>query len=1688
MSKTKLIWALSILTMALAGCSNESSPYEPPQNDDPVSPIVIDDDGMSVDNALHSTHGCLIDHDCAEGAFCFESQCVVQCNDELSCNEGYACQIARGRCIREDYLQNLATAIQNLDNNSTDMPPEEVALAKAVLDLEAEEHSEISQAQNEKKALAISDFISRIPAGITLDPQNNKQQVSFRLRSDYGVIYYAVKTDDNKLPILKRANSVKTVDGDYEYTFEIDAAELQIQKTSLLRDNKETSSNTDVNIVSSIGNSNLLVLDAPELNGIYTGHVVPKEVLSGIDLPIRMGIKVNPEDARSFDDIKSMTLMLPASNADVFSPENVALDNNGKVKETWASVEIAQKDDAASCRSGMPCFAAVFSTNDYAPANSLLLDEDRHVNRNIRIEITGMDATDHKLTGQIIDRLDGIYREVTDRENPSDEMNYRWNSTEMHGLLSAKLSNEIDMEKMSVHSHSPAAEKIRDIAEEPDLNCTDAQVGELMSLIVSPYKVACNTLTDENDIALCNQYVECTGINSIATWENASDEYKYFCLNKAIEAIQADESRVSAVLKNVLISDASSAEIKDLKVCDKNVSNFEDFRTLCADTTCDLCKPHPEYTCAADLLSLLYRNDKSLNTEDKTAIAQNWVSMMNEANLSEQYLAWNQDIEIRKSWLTGAVYENTFAENVMSTFNTGLLNRYRSEVLDVHHTILQTLTHQNILEMLSISNEDAKDNGITELSSARNEILNQIATSWTNLSDSLGLMARRYDVLSQDDMERVTIGSELRAYLFDLYYVGLVASHLNLKADQGSLNGSFGANLASIMEKLESLDQPFEDLVFMRDGEIFTDTRLEDGSDTALGRLKTTAKTAVEKAVSKRTEVFNAIEKKNAERISAKDSYLSSLESMRTKLVDLCGYPADCKTAKQRENCQIFTAPYFCGFALDSLETEGVDLSEIAKADTAQTISSVKQIDNYYDCILKNSKLDQDGKIEASNVTEETYEKCLGAGIGNETIPVSYNGSNISKAGQAIENFRIANRNYDSAVAEYNIYRQKIQNTNETLNAYAKSLSNRYDAMMKTFDNISSTLDTIKKYEKALEAYNIKVENANIDGLYAEYQAQKDNFDNWMKIAGTSQILPDISTIINGALQSYILINQLRTGGITFESLEQVGMKNIIMALYERNVTFYAEHYQEFMVAGGGAASFFFNDFSTNTDIIPTNAILEINANYMLNEKYTALANLMNTINSQVQTQFNFQIERLQRENKVDAAKAKAELAETLAGIKSAVKLHKENCNQSSSAACMESKDLSSEEMQHIIDDLERENALMLKQMEYQDQINHEMQDLDIQRNEFKNALMDLLGYEKMVYVKQLERDKALLEYLEIAQEAENLADMFDAKLQRYQKYNDLMSSASEFFQYARDLEDVESYIEYARNDLSDYLTAIEYLTVRPFVELRRSIYTARGTNDFEMLYENLNDLTKKCGSGEESENKVTISLRNRMGFPETSYNDLKSEEKMMLSINSSNLPADAKIRYASIGDLTKSLANGSAFSGTFALTPTFANISNSCNAKIKEIQVRFVSMEGKTIRESADTTPYITLIYGGQSQLLSCHAQIEAITKSVGCRTSFGKYSTFNSEPFADGINAGVYEVPEGTSYKISDSTVFTGVTKYMGLKSYPLMASYTVAIDPEKGENKYINWNNIADIELQITYTTGTLGQESSDCAYDI
>ena len=1545
--------------------------------------------------AMESTRGCQLDSDCITGAFCFHNTCTKQCDETTECASGFACSADTGRCVSRSFLEKRAAkkvALKKLgesDKGAIDQIESdisEIAASNVVT-------SVIGQKDAEGKTIEKIDFLVPVQNVVQVSKGEKTVSVSFTTSNDLGTIHYLVEdTNEQVASTLQTARFVKdeTISGGktidtYRYGFVLPTGKA----------GAEEAQNETYTIVSSAGRFVVTLVPRAEADGIYDGFVAPTNILSGIDLPLRMAIKTVPETPANFSAITSLTLMLPASGNDLFSPGTPA------DKVTWHQVTAA-KVPASECRSQQPCFAAVFSTNAFVAPGSGLINDASKINRSIRVEITDYDSDTQAISGLIIDNLTGLYRV----KNVQADGDLAWNVAEMVGDFTLNRQSSQLPEETQIHTAANADDGLRELTSEPANVCDDSSITTLFKLVPrnSPETETCHDVPDgcsKEYLAACDdpantppcenaKYNDCKevltcktrvenydanapycNITTVDGYHSLDFEHKSFCLDVAVKQILTNENRLSAILAGVLAGngDQTSAGFSVDETCKVNkestIKTFTEFAQACIKEDCKLCAEKPEIACAADLIARQYLGlDRTSSGDTKLNLMTSWLDLMHESYLGQQYVAWSQDTQIRRNWLEGAVFAETFASSVMKDHNDTLLKNYRKTVLDTHHDVLSKQFSQTSLEMLGQALEDTGQGNITELSSSRNAILTELADTWQGLAEGLALATRRHDVLTQNDAERIQTASELRTYLFDLYFAGLVESNINLAADQGSLNATYGTHLSNIVSKLQSLDQGFESLVFMRDGEVFTDTRLETNTTlTSLGSLQKDAKDSVAYAIAYRTAVFQAMDKKQLAAAELEDLYETSLAGMRTELVNLCGFPKDCTN---KAECEINTEAFYCGF-------------EINKDDAAGQ-------------------------------------------LGDERSPISTNADvKNSQAGSAILEYRQALYDYKSAEAERDALAQKVDNNEAYYQRYKDRIESWNNQRLQLFKDIEDVFKKIDDYGSILGELEDSEARALLEKAQSEAQVQKSAFEQWDSLASSN-----LASSISLETLSLAFAESARWTKFSEDILRT---SNELTALV--NPSYQTSIYVMHSISTGLESAQAATDFSNK------------------------IANMT----------FTYNVSKIDRQKDVDLAELEKGLQETL---------YKLN-NQKG-------------EIQGEIDSLNRHIEDLKILASQQEQYNRDCNDLDARRTEFDNLKLDFASKQYIVYVKQVGVYKALLNYYNIVQHAQMVEAEYKAKEARYKNIQNLANSPASIFQYAKDLETVEYFIESARNDLSDYLAAIEYLTVRPFVDLRRAIYTARGTNELEKIFEQLNDLTNRCGSGQESTNQVTISLRNRMGIDSTEYNGLTPADRFHYSLQTNTLPISTQTRYIVGSSIKDKLVAGSFYNASFNLSSSFANIRNTCNAKIDEIQVRFVSKPGTKIREDGDATASITLFYGGHGQLLSCHDQIKAITESIGSRTSYGEYSTFNTKPFGNGIGVSIYDVPAGEDYRLTQDVVFNKITNYKGLKGYPLMATYTVLFDPNIGENNGIIWNNVADIELQISYTTGSLGQDSSRCQYDI
>ena len=1610
-----------VCAAAAAGCSDDKkNEAGVPENGEKPQPGPVDNDVVAVwTAALESTSGCQLDSDCAKGAFCYHSTCTKQCDEDTPCAAGYLCSEDTGRCVNKNALTR---KLKTRDLKDSD----ETAIDQIESDIVEEAASNvittvIGQTNAAGETIEKIDFLVNMPSAVQASKGDKTVTVSFTTSNDIGTVHYILRDiNENAASTLQTAAVEKkevvvggTTMDTYTYSFVLPCTKA----------GSDTPENETYTVDSAAGAFVVTVRPRPSASGTYAGYVSPVSVLSGIDLPLRMAIKTVPETPSSYADIQSIEVMLPSSSSDLFSP---VTPGDG---ETWLKVSASQTP-SSQCKAEKPCFAAVFSSNDFVVPGSKLINSDVKINRSIRVEITHYDSKTQTVSGVLVDDLTGLYRVKDANASGVDRV---WNVADMVGEFSLSREGKIPE---NAADHEAANMELRDISDLPVAVCNDNSIKDLFALVPKTSKKECEAVAgcsqeyldgcaaDLNacsveEVEACRAYIDCKAevdaynasaakcvVTSVEGYGRLSTEEQSFCLLAASDAILSNENRVSAILSSVLTNkDPTAAGFSVGTECSVNddgvIKTFSDFSKACVKEGCGLCADHPEIACAADLTARVYLGlDSSTPVSEKASLMEAWLDLMHESYLGQQYVAWSQDTKIRREWLEGASYSGSFAASVMDDFNEGLLKRYRENVLDANHNVMAKQFSQTSLEMLGQALEDTNEEGISKLSSARNAVLSELNDTWQSVAEGLALAARRHDVLTQNDSKRIETAKELRTYLFDLYFAGLVESNINLAADQGSLNAGYGANLSNIINKLESLDQGFESLVFMRDGEVFTDTRLEtDTTTTALGTRMKVAQASVQAAKEYRVSVFNAQDAKELKEAELQDSFLTSLSAMRTELVNLCGYPSDCT---DKAKCEINTNMYYCGFAVASTDLGG------------------------------------DFASEASAVTTSA----------DDVKP--------SQAGLAILDYRQALYEYNSAKSEKEALEQKVLNNEAYYKSYKKNIETWNKARLKLIKDISTKLEKIGEYEDLIGQLDDLELKAQLKAASDSATKQQEAFDKWNTLAkanlGTSTALTTVAFAAGeGARWTEFS-----------ESLLQDAADDLNWTALLTNTS----------LTPAGAAITGTTNAATKAGGVAITALRSVS--YGLQSAQAAADYAKEIAN----IQFEYQIDKIDRQNDVDLANVEKNLQQTLFDLKTKAQTLTDKDGNTIS--------VKRSELESKIEDLENEIENLKMVTAQQEQYGRDCNDLAALRTEFDNLKLDLASKQYIVYVKQIGVYKAMMNYLNIVQHAELVKGQYDAKNARFNGMMSLVSAPASVFQYAKDLESVEFFIESARNDLSDYLAAIEYLTVRPFVELRRAIYTARGTNELEKIFTQLETLTTKCGSGRESQNQVVISLRNRMGIDGTDYNGVTPADRFHYALQTSELPISTQTRYIVGGKFSDKLIAGSYYNGTFNISSSFANIGNTCNAKINSIQIRFVSKPGTKIREAGDSIPTVSLIYGGQGQLLSCHDKIKAIASSIGPRTTYGEYSTFNTNPFGDGINITLFDADE--NYRLTQDVKFNNASVYEGLKGYPLMGTYTVLFDPNMGENKGINWNNVADIELLITYTTGSLGQNSSDCQYDI
>ena len=323
----------------------------------------------------------------------------------------------------------------------------------------------------------------------------------------------------------------------------------------------------------------------------------------------------------------------------------------------------------------------------------------------------------------------------------------------------------------------------------------------------------------------------------------------------------------------------------------------------------------------------------------------------------------------------------------------------------------------------------------------------------------------------------------------------------------------------------------------------------------------------------------------------------------------------------------------------------------------------------------------------------------------------------------------------------------------------------------------------------------------------------------------------------------------------------------------------------------------------------------------------------------------------------------------------------------------------------------------------------------------------------------ELDVAQRLNEYLLVVQRASLLDAKYDQLVAQRSDILAIIGSPASFFGRANRLLQAENRLDRAKSSLMDWLVALEYYAVRPFINERVQILLARNHYQLAEIAANMAALQDSCG-GPVNRSIATVSLRDDLlglSLPvidDTTGNEVSSAARLRDVMTAAAIPLDKRVRYtsnSSVGDLLR--RPDEILAAVFPLTlDDFANLAATCNAKIVGVRIQLVGQfdEGR---------PTVTLLYDGVAQLQSCQPGIDDYVAAVAPGvTSFGSVTSVTAPGQGASPVAGVNEFPGGDFNRT--------------LAGLPLAAQYTLLVDTQLGENGQFDWDRLEDVLLEVEY----------------
>lgn len=618
-----------------------------------------------------------------------------------------------------------------------------------------------------------------------------------------------------------------------------------------------------VNLVTAAGTVRLILAPDFPHDGGYAGEVV-MGTFGQLGLPIDMKVVTSPANT-TLEDADEAYLVLPIEEGNLWNPMpptdggpthvTRALEYDAFVDAWVARFELPYDPEAGSA------FGWVTEGVGNAPS------------RNLRLEI--QPAGGGELVGNVSDRWRGLF--------------------ETRSVGGARQSEDVLFEGTFRVRRVEAAPALEDVT--PPVDYTVGAVTALPDPVVD----ACGGVSFGVSADVGGVTRDCAGITDVAGFEGAAADAQAGCaLAVAATALSADTtaSQIVAFL--------------DDSIPDPGGRSFSEFMQDCVTQTDGTCVPSAEVVCARQLVATATRATAP-GDADFPLLLDAYQDTTREAFLGKQFAAFHADAQTRLDWLSASDYPAVVTSAVQS-FIAGLLDDWQEGVLDVHLEVLRGQLDPSGGTVLG-----QELTGLPDALDRQRQLLLEITQGWRGAADAVALGASRWSTLLTNPSDRDAKATYVYDRTLELYLMAGVLAELNRQAGAGANNAVFAGGFRALLSDVSRLAQPFDQLIYERQGEVVVSTSLDPtaGNETILADLQSEAMDEVASADDALDEVISRAHAELLQEAELTARIGNEASELEDQLVDLCGLPEGC-TEPDTGACAPRVAAGECGFVLDS--------------------------------------------------------------------------------------------------------------------------------------------------------------------------------------------------------------------------------------------------------------------------------------------------------------------------------------------------------------------------------------------------------------------------------------------------------------------------------------------------------------------------------------------------------------------------------------------------------------------------------------------------------------------------------------------------------------------------------------------------------------------------------------------------